>query len=202
MLSFFIIYILYFYIYIMKKFTLIQEEAGERVHGGGNPFSNGHRSRDKGNGFLKNHFMLDLDEIIYDDSNNIIAIVEKKGPFGLYFECGDVKVPFTPGDTSETVKAKIEQKKSAVQHSLGSFEFRQGPYGVYMFKKTVGGKKPAFVGLPEGLDPKTLTAEAAERIYQNGLQQKKEGSSGSGRGRGGFRGRGSGRGSGSRGRGH
>jgi len=122
------------------------------------------------------------------------SIVEKKGPFGAYFECGSIKVPFTPGDTVETVKAKIEQKKGANQHSLGSFEFRQGPYGMYMYKKAVGGKKPAFVGLPEGLDPKSLTLEAAERIYKNGLEQKKT-STGTG-GRGGFRGRGRGRGRG------
>ena len=80
-----------------------------------------------------------------------------------------------------------------------------------MFKKTTAkGKKPAFVGLPEGLDPKSLTEEAAIRIYQTGLQQKarskaigsetKEGDTGTtsfrggfrGRGRGGFRGRGRG----------
>ena len=68
----------------MNKFTLIQEEASKRIYGGGNPFSNGHRVKDRGDGFMAanekglGHFMLDLDEIIYDDSNNIIAIIEKK----------------------------------------------------------------------------------------------------------------------------
>jgi hypothetical protein len=62
-----------------------------------------------------------------------------------------------------------------------------------MYKKPAKGKKPVFVSLPEGLDPKTLTAEAAERIYQNGIQQKSAGARG---GRGGFRGRGRGRGTG------
>ena len=47
------------------------------------------------------------------------------------------------------------------------------------------------MGLPEGLDPKSLTVEAAERIYKTGLEQKKEGAAA---GRGGFRGRGRGRG--------
>ena len=42
-----------------------------------------------------------------------------------------------------------------------------------MFKKTTAkGKKPQFVGLPEGLDPKSLTEEAAIKIYQTGLQHK------------------------------
>lgn len=132
-----------------------------------------------------------------------VPIVEKKGPFGIYFECGSVRVNYTPGDTLESVSAKFEQKKSQVAHTLGSIEIRQGPYGLYMFKKAAGNKKPTFVGLPEGLDPKSLTVEAAERLYQNGLEQKKTGPPSSGRG--GFRGRGSGsgrgRGSGRGGRG-
>ena len=124
-----------------------------------------------------------------------VPIVEKKGPFGIYFECGSTRVNYTPGDTAETVSAKIQQKKSQTSLALGAIEIRQGPYGYYMFKKAAGNKKPVFVGLPEGLDPKDLTKEAAERLYQNGLEQKKAGpptNSGSGRGRGGFRGRGSG----------
>ena len=122
-------------------------------------------------------------------------IVEKKGPFGAYFECGDLRVPCGPGDTADTIQAKFQQKRGAVSHTIGSFEIRQGPYGLFMYKKAVGGKKPVFVGLPEGLDPKSLTAEAAERIYKTGLEQKKEGGF-AGRGRGGFRGRGRGRGRG------
>ncbi len=131
-------------------------------------------------------------------------IVEKKGPFGTYFECGDLRVPSGPGETVESLQAKFQQKRGSISHSLGAFEIRQGPYGLYMYKKTAGGKKPAFVGLPEGLDPKSLTVEAAERIYKTGLEQKKEGGGGpshppyrgggrGGRGgRGGFRGRGRG----------
>lgn len=62
----------------MKKFSIIQE-ASNRFYGGGNPFSNGHRSRNNGDGFLKGyHYMVDIDQIIYDDSGKIIAIVEEK----------------------------------------------------------------------------------------------------------------------------
>jgi DNA topoisomerase I len=121
-------------------------------------------------------------------------IVEKKGPFGIYFECGDVRVPYTPGDTQEKVKAKIQEKKSSNSLTLGDYEIRQGQYGYFMFKKTSGGKKPVFVGLPQGLDPKALTLEAVERIYKNGVEQKQQG--GGRGGRGGFRGRGRGRGRG------
>jgi DNA topoisomerase-1 len=141
-------------------------------------------------------------------------IVLKSGPFGKYYQCGTVRIPAQADDTVEAVQGRLEAKKNSVLHTLGDFEFRTGQYGVFMFKKTVAkGKKPAFVGLPEGLDPKVLTEEAAIRIYQTGLQQKArskalgaatEGEGGGGRGgrggfrggRGGFGGRGRGRGRG------
>jgi DNA topoisomerase-1 len=127
-------------------------------------------------------------------------VLVKTGPYGKYAQCGTVRVPFSPGDTFETLVAKMKAKQDAVVHTLGEFEFRTGQYGMFMFKKsTAKGKKPQFVGLPEGLDPKSLTEEAAIKIYQTGLQTKARarnfGKSESGRGgaggnRGGFRGRG------------
>ena len=140
------------------------------------------------------------------------AILLKSGPFGKYYQCGTIRIPTQEDDTVESVQGRLTAKKNSVLHTLGDFEFRTGQYGVFMFKKTTAkGKKPAFVGLPEGLDPKSLTEEAAIRIYQTGLQQKarskaigsdtKEDDTGTTtRGRGGFRGRGRGRG-GFRGRG-
>jgi DNA topoisomerase-1 len=139
-------------------------------------------------------------------------IVLKSGPFGKYYQCGSLRIPAVEGDTVETVTGRLEAKKNSVLHTLGDFEFRTGQYGVFMFKKTVAkGKKPAFVGLPEGLDPKVLTEEAAIRIYQTGLQQKARSKAigaatedgagtghggGRGGGRGGFGGRGHGGGRG------
>lgn len=118
-------------------------------------------------------------------------IVVKKGPHGYYAQAGSLNVKVVDGDTAQSLQQKFEDKTKASLHSLGDFEFRQGQYGPFMFKKAAGGKKPQFVSLPEGLDPKTLTLEAAERIYQNGIQQK---SSRGGRGGRGGRGRGRGRG--------
>ena len=123
-------------------------------------------------------------------------ILKKSGPFGIYFESNGVRVPGNEMDTVDSVVQKLATKKSSALHVLGPFEFRRGPYGVYMFKQSKDGKKPTFVGLPEGLDPCALTLEAAERIYSNGSQQKKE----SGRGTSTVRGRG-GRGRGRGGRG-
>lgn len=116
------------------------------------------------------------------------SLIKKKGPFGHYVECGSVKVPVVDGDTVDTIKAKIDAKKANNLHTLGPFEFRNGPYGVFMYKKVPGTAKPVFVSLPEGLDPKTLTLEATTRLYDAGVAAKGSGS------RGGWRGRGRGRG--------
>jgi hypothetical protein len=110
-----------------------------------------------------------------------------------------VRIPFQADDTFETLITKMKAKQDAVLHTLGDFEFRNGQYGMFMFKKTTAkGKKPQFVGLPEGLDPKSLTEEAAIKIYQTGIQTKARarnfgnsesagGGQRGGRGRGGFK---------------
>jgi topoisomerase IA-like protein len=98
-------------------------------------------------------------------------LVKRSGPYGTYVAWDSVKIPYEPGDTYETLVKKLEEKQQSVLHSLGPFEFRKGPYGVYFFKKDViKGRK--FVSLPSGLDPKSLTLEAATKIYQTGLQTK------------------------------
>jgi hypothetical protein len=47
--------------------------------------------------------------------------------------------------------------------------------GVEVTDKDVAAKMRKFVGLPSGVDPKSLTQEAAVKIYQNGLVQKAKG---------------------------
>ena len=60
----------------MKKFSIISE-ASQRYYDGGTPFSNGHRSKSSG-GFLESrHYLIDIDQIIYNDES-IKVIVEKK----------------------------------------------------------------------------------------------------------------------------
>jgi DNA topoisomerase-1 len=92
-------------------------------------------------------------------------IVKKKGPYGVYVQWGDTKLPFTAEDTLETVKAKLLAKGQSILHTLGPYEFRRGPYGVYMFKKAKGKEKVKFVSLPDAVDPRVLTEEAAAKIY-------------------------------------
>jgi DNA topoisomerase-1 len=99
-------------------------------------------------------------------------IVKKTGPHGPYASCGSVSVPWKPEDTEETLQAKFKAKKECTLHRCGTFEFRNGPYGVYMFKTDQVGKARKFVGLPTGVDPKALTLEAATKIFQTGLKAK------------------------------
>lgn len=59
----------------MEKFSIL--EAQSRFYGGGNPFSNGHRSKNYG-GFLEDrHVLLDIDQIVYDN-DSVKYIIEKK----------------------------------------------------------------------------------------------------------------------------
>ena len=102
-------------------------------------------------------------------------IVKKSGPYGTYAECQGVKVPWTAEDTLDTLAEKLAAKSKASLHTLGQFEFRTGPYGVFMFKKDLVGAARKFVNVPSGVDPKALTQEAAIKIYQTGLQQKAKG---------------------------
>ena len=81
-----------------------------------------------------------------------------------------MNIPWKDGDTADTIRDRIKEKGESVLHSLGAFEFRRGPYGVYMFKKDVKAKQ--FVSVPANVNPKALTVEAAIKIYQTGLQQK------------------------------
>ncbi len=103
-------------------------------------------------------------------------MIRKTGPYGAYVVCGSQQVPWTETDTLETIREKFRAKRESILHTIGPFEFRRGPYGVYMFKKDIIGKGRKFVGIPSGVDPKVLTLQAAITLYQAGLQQKAQAS--------------------------
>ena len=103
-------------------------------------------------------------------------IVKKKGPYGFYLQWGTTRIPCVEGETAETIAAKLKAKSESLIHIIGPYEFRNGPYGVYMMMKPAAKSKtkPHFVSIPQGLDPKVLTEEAAARIYKTGILQKKK----------------------------
>jgi len=95
-------------------------------------------------------------------------MMRNKGPYGEYVACGKTCVPFLPNDTAEIIREKIRLKRDSVVHRLGPFEFRRGPYGIFMFKTDVAKKQ--FVNVPMAINPVSLSEEAAVKIYQTGLQ--------------------------------
>jgi DNA topoisomerase I len=114
----------------------------------------------------------DPEETVGDIDGN--AIIKKKGPYGFYLQWGTTRVPYVEGDTLEAITTKLKAKSESLLHILGPYEFRRGPYGVYMMMKSKSKAKPVFVSIPQELDPKILTEEAAARIYKTGLSQRKK----------------------------
>lgn len=94
----------------------------------------------------------------------------KKGPYGEYVICGKTLVPFLLNDTPDMIREKIRLKRDSVVHRLGPFEFRKGPYGIFMFKPAA--TKKEFVNVPSSINPVVLSEEAAVKIFQTGLQMK------------------------------
>jgi len=130
-----------------------------------------------------------------DDANMGIfdgkPIVKKKGPYGHYLQNGSLLIPYVESDTPEKIVEKFREKakSAAALYKFGPYTFSRGEYGPYMYKHDL--KTKVFIGIPEALDPKTLTAEEADAIYKAGVEAKK-GQGGRGGRRGGFRGRGRG----------
>ena len=102
-----------------------------------------------------------------------VPVLRKKGPYGYYVNINGKNISLQDNDTIETVLERQKNKTASLLHVIEEFEFRKGPYGNYMMKKAVGGKKPVFVGIPSDLDVSKLTYEAAKRIYDTNSKKKK-----------------------------
>jgi DNA topoisomerase-1 len=110
-------------------------------------------------------------------------ILKKKGPFGLYAQCGDLKVPYVEGESLDAIVEKFRLRKESTSSNIkiGPYIFATGQYGPYMYKDL---KTKVFVSIPDSLNPKDLTPAKAEELYKKLLEDKKKNQS-SGRGRGG-----------------
>lgn len=121
-------------------------------------------------------------------------IEKKKGPYGFYLQCGEIRIPFNDSDTQAQIISKFAEraKNAADKYVFGPYTFAKGQYGQYMYKTDL--KTKVFVGLPDSLDVKKLTGEEADNLYKAGVEAKKTTNGGRGGrgGRGGFRGRGRG----------
>jgi DNA topoisomerase-1 len=105
------------------------------------------------------------------------AVIRKKGPYGYYVAWKEHKVNCKETETLDEIAPRLLAKTAAntVNHQIGPYTIRRGPYGLYMFKATVGTKtkKPTFVSLPDTTDWAALTPESAEQIYKQFSKAKK-----------------------------
>jgi DNA topoisomerase-1 len=120
-------------------------------------------------------------------------ILKKKGPYGLYIQCGEFKVPTVEDEALDKIYEKLRQKQQSAnnQTRVGEYIFSKGQYGPYMYKSSL--KTKVFVSVPTTIDPTTLTVAEAEELYKKQSEAKKAAAAanaarGGRGGRGGFRG--------------
>jgi DNA topoisomerase-1 len=99
----------------------------------------------------------------------------RNGKFGHYATWNSIRINCSADDTLETLTPRLQAKASpdAVNHEVGPFVIRRGPYGLYMFKRASTTKKPTFVSIPDTTPWATLTPEGAEQLYKHFLDAKK-----------------------------
>jgi DNA topoisomerase-1 len=104
-------------------------------------------------------------------------VIRKKGPYGHYVSWNGLSLNCKEdeplADLIPRLLAKGKPAADAVDHVVGPYKIKRGPYGLYMFK-TGGTKKPTFVGIPEATPWATLTVESADQIYKHCSAAKKE----------------------------
>lgn len=100
-------------------------------------------------------------------------IILKKGPYGMYVQWEELKLPYTDSDTLETCIQKVSERKetSSKQFHLGGYTFAIGKYGPYMYKTDL--KKKQFVSIPPNFNPKLLKESEVAGFYKQCLEAKK-----------------------------
>ena len=97
-------------------------------------------------------------------------VSRKKGPYGFYATWNGLnvncKAEETIAEISPRLLAKAAPAADAVDHVIGPYKIKRGPYGLYMFK-TGGTKKPTFVSIPDATPWATLTVEGADQVYKH-----------------------------------
>jgi DNA topoisomerase-1 len=99
----------------------------------------------------------------------------RNGKFGHYATWDTIRINCKSTDTLVELEPRLRAKASpdTVNHDVGPYCIRRGPYGLYMFKKAESTKKPTFVSIPPTTPWATLTPEGAEQLYKHFLEAKK-----------------------------
>lgn len=95
----------------------------------------------------------------------------RKGPYGYYAAWRTFKVNCKPDESLEELTPRL---LDTVDHTVGPYKIKRGPYGLYMYK-TGGTKKPTFVSLPDTTDWAHLTPEGADALYTSQKAKPKKG---------------------------
>jgi DNA topoisomerase-1 len=90
----------------------------------------------------------------------------RKGPYGYYAAWRTFKINCKVDESLEDITPRLIAKASpdTVDHTVGPFKIKRGPYGLYMYRTGSKGK-PTFVNLPDTTDWAHLTPEGAEALY-------------------------------------
>jgi DNA topoisomerase-1 len=105
-------------------------------------------------------------------------VQRRSGRYGPYVTWGTVTMNCRAEDTLDDLTPRLRAKTSpdTVDHLVGEYKIKKGPYGLYMFKVTAPGSKtkPAFVSIPDTTPWATLTPEGATELYKHAATVKKE----------------------------
>jgi len=97
-------------------------------------------------------------------------IIKKSGKYGPYVTWSKISLTYTT-ETFEELCVKLKAKSTnTVDHEIGPYHIKKGPYGLYMFK-VLKTKKPTFVSIPADTVWSTLTIEGAEALYKANLKK-------------------------------
>jgi topoisomerase IA-like protein len=103
--------------------------------------------------------------------------VRKKGPYGVYCQWGTVRIPYKEDSTLESIIEDLDKKDGSTLRVVGDITIKNGPYGMYMYKKSAGTKaksyKPTFVTVPKDTDWKTASEAELAAMYSAGVDAKK-----------------------------
>jgi DNA topoisomerase-1 len=93
-------------------------------------------------------------------------VMKKSGKFGPYVTWKSITLSLKGAETFEEICAGLQGKVGSIDHQVGPFRIKKGPYGLYMYKTESGTKKPTFVGIPANTEWSKLTVEGAEALYR------------------------------------
>jgi DNA topoisomerase I len=100
-------------------------------------------------------------------------ILKRKGPHGFYVTWKGMRMSCTEEEPFGTIVSRLlSQSGLMIDHQIGPYKIKKGPYGLFMYKIPTTPKKPIFVSIPDTTAWNTLTVEGATQLYNAFLKEK------------------------------